>query len=188
MFNPNIVFYGSSYETEDIIRLEFISKYPNTICVSEKYIINESLYGMTLKIKKYLEDMKIENLIFDGIDATTIHLQGNGIQILFTKSGGRMNVSHQGIADLIITGYPVIIEPLLNTLDNEYKLHQQGQLELWYTSKNGPTFMHVLLSPYGIYHPEFYPWLPTDFMDEYMASTASILFLTGEPGTGKTSI
>ena len=188
MLKPNIYFYGSSYETTDVIRLDFLGKHPNTICISTKYVIDDSLYEMVLKTKKQLEDMRIEDLSFDGFDAETIILQGNGVQVSFTMSGGRMNTARRGIADLLLTGYPEIVEKLLYVLDNEYKLHQQGQLELWYTGKNGPTYMNVLLSPYGTYYPEFYPWLPENFMDEYMASTASILFLTGEPGTGKTSI
>lgn len=188
MLKQSIFLGSTSYETDDCLRLDFISRYSNTICVSEKYVINESLYQSVLKVINYLRNLNVNCLSFDGFNDDNILLEGEGIQIFFEKTEGRVTQVHRGIAELKITGYPHIIEPLLSFLDNEYQVHQQGQLELWYNGKSGPTYVHVLLNPYGTFHPEFYPWLPTDFIDKYMASTASILFLTGEPGTGKTSV
>ncbi len=188
MFVPNITFSSAAYEISDSLKLEFIAKYPNTLSINEKYIIDISLYEMVLDVKKRLQEWKIEDLFFNGLDSETISLQGDGIYICFTKRDGRVTQSRKGIVTVEITAFPSIIQPLLEQLDSLYQLHQQGQLELWYNGKNGPTYLSVLINPIGIFHTEFYPWLPTDFMDEYMASTASVLFLTGLPGTGKTSV
>jgi hypothetical protein len=188
IFKPNLSVSSSFYEVEDSYRTDFLSRHNDTINVTGSYIINESLYDMVIKYKSVLEKSGTENISFSGFNCESIILEGDGIQIFFSKEGGKVTQARKGIATLTITGYPNIVISLLKTLEAEYQLHQQGQLELWYSGKNGPTYMNVLINPYGTFHAEFYPWLPYGFMDEYMASTAPILFLTGEPGTGKTSI
>jgi hypothetical protein len=189
MFKASYNLNASPYEESDCIRYQFLEENHNTICVSEKYIIDISLLEMVKITRNWIETQTtINNFSYDGFDEKTILLQGEGIQIFFTKGDARTTQARHGIVQLSITGHPHIVEPLLDFFDKRYQTHQQGQLELWYKGKNGPTYMNVLLNPFGTFHGEFYPWLPENFMDEYMNSTASVLFVKGEPGTGKTSI
>lgn len=50
---------------------------------------------------------------------------------------------------------------------------------------------NVVLDPPPPLFPEFYPWIadgPDLFLRNYLASTATLLFMYGAPGTGKTSL
>lgn len=183
---------GSTYENSDCERLAFIAKYKNTICLTERYTTSDSLFDVMENAKEYLKclipDSTDDDIFFDGFDSDTIILQGKGIQIIFFAEDKKILIQKHGIINITMSGFPHIIKPLLQMFTEKYHVHQQGQLQLWYKGNNGTTYMNIPLMPYGTFHPEFYPWLPCDFIDEYMNSPAAILFLTGEPGTGKTSI
>jgi ATPase family associated with various cellular activities (AAA) len=79
---------------------------------------------------------------------------------------------------------------LMEELQEIIKKHRKNQVsvELWYYVETKTRQIHLPLDPYGEYHPEFYPWLESDYFDRYLKSKAMVLFLTGAPGTGKTSV
>lgn len=61
----------------------------------------------------------------------------------------------------------------------------------WYQAEHGPDYRSITMEPPPPIRDSFYPWLgePVEqYLDRYLASPASVLFLMGEPGTGKTSL
>ena len=61
----------------------------------------------------------------------------------------------------------------------------------WYQAEHGPDYRSITMEPPPPIHDSFYPWLGEPvgcYLDRYLASPASVLFLMGEPGTGKTSL
>jgi hypothetical protein len=61
----------------------------------------------------------------------------------------------------------------------------------WYQAEHGPDYRSITMEPPRPIYDSFYPWLGEpvdDYIDRYLASPASVLFLMGEPGTGKTSL
>jgi hypothetical protein len=85
----------------------------------------------------------------------------------------------------------IIAEPQLAKTIREFVLsfkQKDSTLIFWYMAKDGPESAHLRLQSFGEYKPEYYPWLPKDYWQHYLQSSASILFLMGPPGTGKTSV
>ncbi len=61
----------------------------------------------------------------------------------------------------------------------------------WYDGGNGVRCRVVPMEPPWPMHDEFYPWLKEGvdtYLDRFLADRASVLFLMGPPGTGKTSL
>lgn len=63
----------------------------------------------------------------------------------------------------------------------------------WYFRQEGRGMQtrEVLLDSATEAKPEFYPWIaegPEAYLSRYMQSSASVLFMEGKPGTGKTSL
>lgn len=61
----------------------------------------------------------------------------------------------------------------------------------WYLAEHGPDYRSITMEPPPPIHDCFYPWLGepvNEYLDRYLASPASVLFLMGDPGTGKTSL
>lgn len=61
----------------------------------------------------------------------------------------------------------------------------------WYEARGGSQVRSFVMGPTKPIRDEFYPFLgrPVEqFIDDYLSHSASILFLMGEPGTGKTSL
>ncbi|MBV9828772.1 MAG: ATP-binding protein [Alphaproteobacteria bacterium] len=61
----------------------------------------------------------------------------------------------------------------------------------WYKAEHGPDYRSITMEPPEPIHDSFYPWIEqpvNDYLNRYLESSASVLFLMGEPGTGKTSL
>jgi hypothetical protein len=187
MSNSTFSVSYSPFEYEEYIRYNFIANTKNTICEESKYINDESLYDFVIYIIELLKKLDIEDVYYNGIYSDSIIINGKGVYIYTSKSNANVTQSRHGIIQISITGYPHIVKYIFDILNTKYRAWQQGQLKFWY-NKNGPTSTDILLDSYGTHYPEFYPWLPSGFMNEYLKSSASILFLCGEPGTGKTSV
>jgi hypothetical protein len=65
-----------------------------------------------------------------------------------------------------------------------------ASVKWWYQSHDGADWTNMTLQPPPI-HDSFYPWLGepvAGFFARYLDAAASVLFIMGEPGTGKTSL
>ena len=61
----------------------------------------------------------------------------------------------------------------------------------YYAGGGRHSFATIILDPPPPIYDSFYPWLKEGvdaYLDAYMASTSSILLMSGEPGTGKTTL
>jgi hypothetical protein len=73
----------------------------------------------------------------------------------------------------------------------EYKPRVASAVEWAYHGGNGIHYVEIPLENVSPIHPEYYPFLGEDphaYFDRFLASTAPLLVLIGEPGTGKTSL
>ncbi len=76
-------------------------------------------------------------------------------------------------------------------LREQFGRSRLARIMWWYLAEHGPDYRSITMEPPPPIHDSFYPWLAepvNDYLDRYLASPASVLFLMGEPGTGKTSL
>ncbi len=65
----------------------------------------------------------------------------------------------------------------------------EATINWWYITQNGPNSKELPLTGHTP-HQAFYPWMTKSidqFADEFVKSSANVLLLIGNPGTGKTS-
>ena len=66
-----------------------------------------------------------------------------------------------------------------------------AEVTWWYGEKERPRQANIILDPPKQTHDEFYPWIAGGidaYFDRFMAADATLLFMSGPPGTGKTSL
>jgi hypothetical protein len=64
-------------------------------------------------------------------------------------------------------------------------------VEWWYLSDGDANCRNITMEPPPPLHDSYYPWLGEPvaaYLARYFADSASVLFIMGEPGTGKTSL
>ena len=75
---------------------------------------------------------------------------------------------------------------VMQTYKNAHKL---STVHWWFKAENGIDAADFPIRNDTKFYPEFYPSIPNvdEYIDTYNKSTANVLILLGEPGTGKTS-
>jgi hypothetical protein len=181
VFNLVLPAYGDY--TEDRIRLDFaMGQSGDIIQIKDSFVVEESLLDVASSIKALVPGAHLM-----GTDPATIFVRWDGGLIESTKYGGRSSESFRGVVEIVVCAAPEAAKSIMAKVEGLYKRHRQSKLKLWYMGKEEPRSAEILLDTYGDYAPEFYPWLEPDYFDRYLASSASILFMAGPPGTGKTS-
>lgn len=179
----NLVFPAFHEPTENRIRLDFtLAQSGDIIQVADSFAVEDSLIDVALGIKSFVPGARLT-----GTDPTTIFVRWDGGLVECSKYGGRSSEPFRGITQIVVCAAPDAAKSIMTKIEGRYKRHRQAKLKLWYMIKDEPRSAEILLNTHGDYAPEFYPWLESDYFDRYLASSASILFMAGLPGTGKTS-
>ena len=94
--------------------------------------------------------------------------------------------------DVKITGERETVFKIADAMHERFSGSDMAQVKWWYKDgRNNATYVNVILDlPQPVYD-EFYPYIDggvNRFFDEYMEDRASVLFMLGPPGTGKTSL
>lgn len=97
------------------------------------------------------------------------------------------------IAEFVVTvcGERNLVSKIFSDLKTQYKEERHAKIKWWYRSEQGVkghTFF--MPAPNTVLRPEFYPGLPdpAGYIKAYLESDASVLLMSGEPGTGKTTL
>lgn len=88
-------------------------------------------------------------------------------------------------------GEPTAAQALRGKLEGQFSTSKLSKIRWWYTSEGRVQSHDIYLpQPETKLHAEFYPDMgdPYKFMDEYLRSPASVLLMSGPPGTGKTTL
>jgi ATPase family associated with various cellular activities (AAA) len=164
---------------------EFALKLTNdVITVAEIFDIKISLLDLAKMIKTMVPGSRLcgmepKNKISIRWPNGIAFISAEGISVLTTR---------QTIAIVTLCADPDVVLNILEKLKEKFSLKRSAKIQLWYIKGQSIESIELPLNFYGEHHPEFYPWCPPDFFDNYLKSDAPILFLQGPPGTGKTSV
>ncbi len=90
-----------------------------------------------------------------------------------------------------VTGSPEFAIAIIARINKDHPDQLQDARVRWYYHADGKlTYTDIILDkPEGV-RPEYYPYLepPTSLFENFLNSSAPILFLSGSPGTGKTTL
>ena len=186
----------SSYadETWDTFKFEFLSRFPGKdyISVRDDYMVDASLFDFTSDLQKYLDSIEASTTM-EGINNGLIFLKSSTnmspIFIVLERDRARTTNAGDDSIDCEITAAPDIVQGILKYLDDKY-LMDSAKAYWWFVSKEGPNSISLNLKNKNRIFPEFYPWIngdPEVYFQNYLDSDAPLLFLSGPPGTGKTS-
>jgi hypothetical protein len=157
--------------------LHFALSHPGDIVqIRDTFITEDGLTEIAVKIKSLFPDAQITGI------RNTIFAHWNDVLVACSRP------REQSVVLLVVCAPPDTVQAIKAKVDAIYQTRSWSSLKLWYVEDDGVSSDHIHLKAFGDYVPEFYPWLEPDYFDRYLESSASILFMAGPPGTGKTSV
>lgn len=159
----------------------------DTVRAYESFVTKESIVTVATKLRQHLPALNKATL--RGVTNDCVALECEAFYITIRKRGLRsIDDGKQGVLSVSALGAPELVRAAFAYLDGQYAKEACAKLSFWFNTKDGPHSVETLLRPFGAFNPEYYPWLEPDIFDRYFASSASVLFMMGPPGTGKTSV
>ncbi len=117
---------------------------------------------------------------------------GSAIRLLVQvrwHSDGDINTPEKAVFGVTITGNPKCAQNFLSILRETFP-ERLSRIRWWFMSGTDLTYHDVVLRKPSLIKPEYYPFMqdPTEYMRGYLNHRASLLFLSGPAGTGKTTL
>lgn len=201
-FHANIYTYKAVYATE------FLKKHPNFKFFIEEtsYILQDvSFHGFVNRIVDYVREISYNHnpkLKITGMDNTTVVIETEkenalveSIPLLITVTVGNthnfraMKPSKRSVEVLIHSSLSVVTD-IFNWLDATYAGAKIAQVNWWYKYRDSSTYTSIPLDEPFKVKDIAYPYIKGgayNYFKEYLDSKCPLLFLSGPPGTGKTS-
>jgi hypothetical protein len=178
--------YVDSY-SENLEEISFVYDYKeDQICIANKIVVEENPVSILRQLKSKFDI----NANIKSRNSESVILYGNDFFIKFTFPCSQWNKTIRQSFDYTIYATPELSVDI-NEAIQVYKINTASLRFFFSTSgrKGGDVRHFDATLPAGpIYYPEYYPWIPTDYLDRYMDHSAAILLLFGATGTGKTSV
>ena len=179
-----------AYEPDEAhIILDYLKSYRKTnnsdiYTTYKKYVTYEySLVELAEFCSEFLGHSRVtglnDHIIVESKTGATIILTGRGCSVEKMKSDFQCYIVGNKEDLINITTY----------FDRKFQ-KKASKVDWWYTSKDGANSVSVALADPQVIYPEYYPWFengPEEYFNRFMESSAPILFISGDPGTGKTS-
>lgn len=196
----------SGYEPEYAFRLNFIRAHKNKDVVFsfEHYSIGESsLLEFAHEVADYFHQSlsTVEKPLITGYMNGVICIEITKPHVLIivsrqnTSSG--ITVASRASVNVEIGAAPETLLKVKKYFDDKYLSIREAAIQWWYVNRSGPDSITINLGANTkTVCQEFYPFLhlnhkpidPDSFFKAYMQSSAPLMFMSGPPGTGKTSL
>lgn len=162
-----------------------------TRILAERFTIQSSLNDFLAKIAGLLGP----NVIVWGVTAGCVELVTTLVVVhVNPPTTAGHDVVQRGEFHVEAVGYTDSVMLFMDQLREAYVPHRLASVEWWFTTRGGTetNSRSFVLDPSPPMPRELYPWLddkqPGVYMQEFLGSNESLLFLLGPPGTGKTSL
>lgn len=179
-----------SYEPDEChIILDYVKSFrktnnTNVFTTYKKYVTYEySLVELAEFCAEQINHARItglnDHIVIESKNGPTIIITGRGCSVEKLKSDFQCYII--GSKDDLIN--------LTTSFDKKFQ-KKEPKIEWWFTGKNGPNSVSVALADPQTIHHEYYPWFengPEEYFQRFIDSPAPILFISGDPGTGKTT-
>jgi hypothetical protein len=190
--------------SEDIIRLNILEKMDDTLCIADEFNLDTSLLSFLNEITEIIH----YNIPNNDISNTKVKTQSCSpcqysiiVQnetyysiILFIEitwnSNVDISVSTKTSFAVKITGSPNLAQNISRELHKKFP-ERLARVRWYFMAGANLTFSDVVLERPSTIKAEYYPFIkesPESFLNNYMKHSASLLFLSGPPGTGKTTL
>lgn len=98
-----------------------------------------------------------------------------------------------GVFGITAVGERELLQFLMTSVRKAYQNERFAKIKWWYDENGRASYKTTYIdNPNTAMHPEFYPSIkdssPDAYINRYLDSDASILLMTGPPGTGKTTM
>ena len=156
------------------------------VLVRDSYVIEDSM----LNVARWVKELFNGRIV--GVDNACVYViyEGGAVSLQFQESSARLQDTIKAVLDIGHYTHPDKVDEISKLFEDRFTRYDvpRSSVKLWYTKTTGELNSHVfLMDDFGDAIPEYYPWVRQNFFDEYLDSSSSILFLSGVPGTGKTS-
>lgn len=195
MKNIALVNESSRHDFEKQSRLEFLRSHDGAlITASETYAVETRLMDVIDFVAATLADLTGQPATVKGLCNDHIEVQSHGGEPTLVQISQGTDMRPSAVARAAITlkacGKPKVVEHFLVRVDARYAQARLAVVKWWFKDGEELTCRSVMLEKPKPTHPEFYPWLPDleQYFRSFQASDATILFMLGPPGTGKTSL
>lgn len=154
---------------------------------------NTTLFDILLKIKSFLQESRVVMP-----DKCTMLVMGDfqaspALMVITDQSRGSDNEDASEVHSLKVNIHAnhLVVAQLKTMIQDAFAKERMAKIKWWFEGRHGAETREIYLpASRTSLHPEFYPDLgdPKTFMDDYLASDASVLLLAGPAGTGKTTL
>lgn len=191
-FITNAVNYGLSFDST------------HDTYLSKMYVNTFRNYNLSKNVDVYFDKYKfftVDDLykIIDCIKATVCMvtgdvcsvIQGNTMSWVISEKCLIEIKKLENLITLYIHGYKHTISSIKGILSKELISNKTANINWWFWADHGPDIKSLPLKSDMKIYDSYYPFFKEgveNYFERYMKSSAPILLMVGEPGTGKTSL
>jgi ATPase family associated with various cellular activities (AAA) len=169
----------------------------DTICVDDYFTLETGLIELVMAAAELMRQLEaIKSVQIEGFSSTEYFLhfaaaEPLGLVRILKGTEGDPLACERARYLVSTCGERDISRTIIEKFRERFGVKKLARVLWWWLEKGEPKRRAIVLDKPKPVYREFYPWIGDDideYLDRYLASEASLLFMTGPAGTGKTSL